>query len=203
MSFIVDSSGTEKACKMLAGIPGGANKAIARAINKSARTAVTGVIKGIKKNYTVQSKKARAYGTYIRKAKPSNLQATINIHSGLFALSYFKYSPKNPERAMPFAQVKKGGGGSFKNNAFVARMPTGHIGIFERHKSKSMKGKGPRAKKRGTGRTKGIRSIHEFYGPSVAYMAKNPKIHADMNLSVRDTFNTNLEMEISKILNKF
>ena len=47
MSFVVDTKDLERVRKMLAGVPHGSEKAVANAINKSARTAVTGVIKGL------------------------------------------------------------------------------------------------------------------------------------------------------------
>lgn len=199
MSFVVDTENIERARRMLAGIPGGADKAIARAINKSASKAVTEVIKGIRKNYRIQSPKARKYGTYIARAKPGNLAAKINIKGRVLSLSYFDTNPKEPAREVPFARVKKGGGGNLPR-AFVAQMKTGHIGVFERSSQKMMRGKGPRRKKRGEGRTKGVLAIRELYGPSAAYMAKNEEIHASMALSVRNTFNTNLEAQISKML---
>lgn len=203
MSFVIEGDGLDRARKMLAGIPKGADKAIANALNKSARTALNGVIKGVKANYLINSPKARRYGTYILRAKPGALSATVGFKGSVLALSYFKYSPKNPARATPFAQVKKSGGGSFRRNAFVAKMPTGHIGIFERYGGKFMAGKGPRGKIRGKGRTKGVKAIREFYGPSFSYMAKNPEIHVGITLSVQETFAVNLNQQISNMLGKY
>lgn len=208
MSFIVQGDGIERAQRMLAGIPRGADKAIANALNKSARTAVTGVIRGIKENYMIQSPKARKYGTFIRRAKPGNLTARINIKGSVLVLSYFKITPKAPARITPFAQVKKGGGGSLPR-AFVAMMSNGHIGVFERMQDgtggsikKYMKEHTPRVKRRGTGRTKGRASIRQLFGPSASYMAKNPKIHAAMTLDVQRTFAENLEAQITRLLAK-
>ena len=93
--------------------------------------------------------------------------------------------------------------------AFVAKMKSGHIDIFERWQDgsagkihKYLKAEKPRRKKRGTGKTKGRAFIREFYGPSASYMAKNPEIHANITLNVQKTFNEDVEKQISNILNK-
>lgn len=107
MSLIIDSSSINRAKRMLIGVPKGADKAIANAINKSARTAVTGVIKGIRKKYVIKSSKARKYGTFIKRAKPGNLSAIINIKGKVVPLGYFDIKPNTPKRVVPFARVKK------------------------------------------------------------------------------------------------
>lgn len=208
MSFIVDTKDLEKAQRMLAEVPHGSERAVANAINKSARTAVTGVIKGLRKNYTVNSKHIRKSGFNIKRANAGNLAAIITIKGRVLGLSNFKMTPKEPARQVPFAQVKKGGGGSFPG-AFVAKMKNGHIGIFERQQEgtrgkikKYMQNRTPKTKKRGTGKTKGRAGIREFYGPSASYMAKNPEIHADMTLDVKNSFETELSRQIGNILKK-
>lgn len=199
MSFIVQDQDIKRVQKMLAGVPKGADKAIANALNKSARTAVTGVIKGIRKNYVITSPNARKYGTYIRRAKPGKLEAKINIKGKVLALSYFKAS-QNSSGVM--AQVKKGGGGKI-TSAFMQEMPsTGHVGVFKRYKNKNMKNKQPRPKKRGVGMTKGVRAIEEFYGPSASYMAKNPQIHAQITIDVQKTFGDDIQKQVANILSK-
>lgn len=208
MSFVVDTKDLERVRKMLAGVPHGSEKAVANAINKSARTAVTGVIKGLRKNYTVNSKHIRKNGFNIKRANAGNLAAVITIRGRVLGLNNFFMTPKEPAREIPFARVKKGGGGSFPG-AFVARMKSGHVGIFQRLQDgthgnikKYMQGYKPRAKRKGNGQTKGRASISEFYGPSASYMAKNPEIHADMTLDVKNTFETELSKQIGNILKK-
>lgn len=204
MSLVIDSSSINRAKRMLIGVPKGADKAIANAINKSARTAVTGVIKGIRKKYVIKSSKARKYGTFIKRAKPGNLSAIINIKGKVVPLGYFDIKPNTPKRVVPFARVKKGGGGNI-DEGFVQTMPSnGYTGVFKRYKYKTFKASWakPRPKKRGKGMTKGIKAIETYYGPSVSYMAKNPEIHANITLNVQKTFNENVEKQISNILNK-
>lgn len=208
MSLIIQGEDIERVRKMLAGVPKGADRAIANALNKSARTAVTGVIKGLRKNYTINSKHIRKNGFIIRRASAGNLEARITVRGKVLGLNNYYMTPKEPVKEIPFARVKKGGGGKFKGG-FVARMKSGHIGIFERTQEgtrgrirKYMQGEKPRAKKRGTGQTKGRAGLHEFMGPSVAKIAKNEEIHAAMTLDVQKTYAEEIEKQITKILNK-
>lgn len=208
MSLIIQGEDIERVRKMLAGVPKGADRAIANALNKSARTAVTGVIKGLRKNYTINSKHIRKNGFIIRRASAGNLEARITVRGKVLGLNNYYMTPKEPVKEIPFARVKKGGGGKFKGG-FVARMKSGHVGIFERMQEgtrgrihKYMQGEKPRAKKRGTGQTKGRAGLHEFTGPSVAKIAKNEEIHAAMTLDVQKTYAEEIEKQITKILNK-
>ena len=208
MSLIIQGENIERVRKMLAGVPKGADRAIANALNKSARTAVTGVIKGLRKNYTINSKHIRKNGFIIRRASAGNLEARITVRGKVLGLNNYYMTPKEPVKEIPFARVKKGGGGKFKGG-FVARMKSGHVGIFERMQEgtrgrihKYMQGEKPRAKKRGTGQTKGRAGLHEFTGPSVAKIAKNEEIHAAMTLDVQKTYAEEIEKQITKILNK-
>lgn len=208
MSLIIDSSSINRVKRMLIGVPKGADKAIANAINKSARTAVTGVIRGIRENYTVNSKQIRKSGFNVKRARAGDLKAVITVKGKVLGLNNFKMSPTQPSREVPFAQVKRKGGGKFLG-AFVAKMKSGHIDIFERWQDgsagkihKYLKAEKPRRKKRGIGKTKGRAFIREFYGPSASYMAKNPEIHANITLNVQKTFNEDVEKQISNILNK-
>lgn len=207
MSLIIQGEDIERVRKMLAGVPKGADRAIANALNKSARTAVTGVIKGLRKNYTINSKHIRKNGFIIKRANAGNLEARITVRGKVLGLNNYHMTPKEPVKEIPFARVKKGGG-KFKGG-FVARMKSGHIGIFERMQEgtrgrirKHMQGEKPRAKKRGTGQTKGRAGVHEFMGPSVAKIAKNEEIHAAMTLDVQKTYAEEIEKQITKILNK-
>lgn len=208
MSLIIQGENIERVRKMLAGVPKGADRAIANALNKSARTAVTGVIKGLRKNYTINSKHIRKNGFIIRRASAGNLEARITVRGKVLGLNNYYMTPKEPVKEIPFARVKKGGGGKFKGG-FVTRMKSGHVGIFERMQEgtrgrihKYMQGEKPRAKKRGTGQTKGRAGLHEFTGPSVAKIAKNEEIHAAMTLDVQKTYAEEIEKQITKILNK-
>lgn len=208
MSLIIQGDDIARVRRMLAGVPKGADKAIANAINKSARVAVTGVIKGLRKNYTLNSKQIRKKGFIIKRANAGNLEARITVRGKVLSFNNYYMTPKEPAKEIPFARVKKGGGGRFKGG-FVTRMKTGHIGIFERMQEgtrgrirKYMQGEKPKAKKRGTGQTKGRAALHEFMGPSVAKIAKNEEIHAAMTLDVQKAYSEEIEKQIIKILNK-
>lgn len=153
MSLVIDSSSINRAKRMLIDVPKGADKAIVNAINKSARTAVTGVIKGVKENYTVNPKQIRKSGFNVKRARAGALKAVITIKGKVLGLNNFKMSPTQPSKEVPFAQVKRKGGGKFLG-AFVAKMKSGHIGIFERWQDgsdgkihKYLKAEKPRRKK--------------------------------------------------------
>lgn len=143
----------ERARMLLARTPDGVEKAAANAINRAADGAKTAAVRKAREEYIVSAARVRDT-IHINKASSSNMQASVTSRGRGMALSYFRIRPsqapvKRPQGQL-FAQVKRDGGGTIKG-AFVARMQSGHVGVFNRLGKNSL-------------------PIVQRYGPSVPQM---------------------------------
>ena len=116
----------------------------------------------------------------------SEIGAWMRLLSGPIPLPKFKgVTPKGvmpPEKGPVKAQVKKSGGAELKM-AFVAKMKTGHIGVFERKGEKRL-------------------PIKELFGPSTTSMFKaNEKVHTAVQEKIKETLDKRIEHEFGRILN--
>lgn len=82
----------ERAKAFLASIPGAAERAMARALNRAAEQGRERAISEIVARYAVQSSDVREKIT-LRPATPNNLQIAVEARSGSLALGYFPHSP--------------------------------------------------------------------------------------------------------------
>jgi hypothetical protein len=120
-------------------IPGAADKAIMRAINKAIEGARTDAIKAITQQYYIKAADVRKTIHLIR-AKPGNLEGQVVSSGGPFPMIKFNVKPKKPEnqrgkrvsaRAKVIAGIKFGVIESYPE-AFIATVGAGHVGVFER-----------------------------------------------------------------------
>lgn len=182
----VSGKGFEKAEQLLSGIKDGVPKAITRAINKSTTKARTTMGKTVVKRYRFKSGMVKD-SIIIRRASYSNMTATVRSVGFRNPLIRFKVNPNNPKYMgkgnYHRASVLKSTA-SKAIRGFTARMPTGHIGVFER-----------------TGEiTSGKKEeIRELYGPSVPEMLGGDKIKFVEEKSA-EYLDEILESEIDKLL---
>lgn len=205
----IDEKGMAEAQKLLAGMPKAVPRAAARAINRAAAAAKTEAWGQVKKTYTIKrAKVSKAWGK-VTKATAANPRAKLISRGPVMPLSYFNIKPKSPPKRRPknpvFVQVRKDGGGQIQD-AFVARMKSGHTGIFHRMqegtKGEIFKYKeNPRPKKRGQGMTKGIAAIEQNYGPSVPQMLGNKTVFAFIEERSSRVLNKRFAHEVNAILN--
>ena len=180
----LDSKQLEHAKDVLNHIPGAVPKAVARAINRARQSARSAALKKIGSEYTIKQKRA-ADSFEIGKATPNNLSAFIRSKGGVIALSYFKTRPGKVPSGRPknpvFVQVKKAGGGTIKS-AFLARMKSGHVGVFHRANGNSSL------------------PIQQNYGPSVPQMLESKSVTAFICDRAQEVLSDRLEHEIDVIL---
>ncbi|MDR3353688.1 MAG: phage tail protein [Synergistaceae bacterium] len=149
-------------------IPGGAEKAIARAINRAVEGARTDAVKAVCELYEIKPVAVRKT-IQIQRATPKKLKAIIFSTGSTIGLYNFFVSPKKPpkqkgvkvsNRKTVIAGVKFGTRAEFPGG-FIARMKSGHKGIWRR-----------------TGETteNGLPEIKEFFGLSVPQMLGNDKV---------------------------
>ncbi len=180
----------EKATKLLRNIPGGVEKAIVSTINKSIYGAKTDSTKRVTQEYVIKQARVREV-IQVLKASKNNLSARIISRGRPRALTYFKTNPRDVPRKrlkkLLRAQVKKGAGGPIKN-AFLARMESGHLGVFHRTGKKRKKDK------------TNLESIEQNYGPSIAQMLGAKSVVAYVEEKAQKRIEKNLNHEIERIL---
>lgn len=200
MSVTINTDQLTRVEQMLGHIPGAANKAASNAINRAVMTARTEASKKIREMYYINQKAIYATMTVI-KASPSNPVARIKSKSGPIPLIKFKVKPTSPyekqgsettrvqkraakkRRGSPvIARVKKGGGGEI-SHAFIAKMKSGHVGVFERE-----------------GKTR--KPMDQLYGPSITQMLGNPSVIQYIEAQSLAKLDERITHEIKRVLDK-
>ncbi|GHU82787.1 hypothetical protein FACS189468_7360 [Spirochaetia bacterium] len=178
------------------------NKDIDKAVNRAARRAGDAGKAETKRQlaaeYTLPSSEI---GKTIE-VKPLSEGVKMRIFSSVHELILFNTKPKTP---MPPAkgpvrvQVKKGDGSSELGHAFVAKMPNGHIGIFERE---GQKRKNKDTHGREIAGSKVHDHIQELFGPSTVGMFEaNETVHNAVIEKIMETLDKRMIHELDFILN--
>jgi len=137
-------------------------KAINRAAKEAADTGVTMTKRGIANDTTLKpadiGKRVKRY----QFGSAMSMAIGMKISDTARPFVNFAYTPKKPKpKTAPTVEFYKGKKTIFEKGAFVQRMPTGHIGIYERTGEDSLPIKqmtGPSV----TGIFKANESIHQF-----------------------------------------
>lgn len=190
--------GMERAEKILANVPKGAERAAANALNRGLSRVKTGAMRKVKEVYAVQSAAlSAATNTRVRKASEGNLVGYISFSGAKIPLYKFHVTPKTQgSRTGVFATVKRGEGGPL-NSAFIAGMGNGHTGVFERNGEQGIKSRLAEYQKH---RTKHTEKIEEKMGLAAAQMVGNEKIIEPLEEEAQKLVNERLEHEIERLL---
>lgn len=178
-----DKKEMERAQALLKRIPNGTVKAASAAINKTVNGVRTDITREITKEYYVKSGVVRKTMT-LQRSKPSTLSAIIESQGARMPLKKFKVLPgkvqhKGRHNRKIRAAVKKGGGKTL-NNAFVAQMRTGHVGVYVRRTNKRL-------------------PLKELYGPAIPQMIRSGDTSKIIEEKARKRLSKNLDHEISRI----
>jgi hypothetical protein len=163
------------------------NKAINRAAKRAADTAKAESVRQLTSEYTLPASEIRET-IATRNIGSDKLGAVMDISSGPFALPKFKgVTPKEvmpPAKGPVHAQIKKGGGATLKQ-AFIAKMKSGHVGVYERQGEKPF-------------------PIDQKFGPSTPSMFGREN-DTEINKAVRklagETFDKRVQHELERLLN--
>jgi len=211
MSVVTVQFGGEsisRANELLAGIKGGVEKAVRSALPRAASSLRSEAVKEIRKKYDISAANIRArHNVSIKYAYGANSSATVRFSGKKIPLHrYNGTSPVNPEydsaktaiavingvkkRVHPgvtaSAHQLKGTSSKKIPGAFVTRMKSGHIGIFERT---------------GGVTSSGSDEIRELQGSSVPQMLGSEEVETALGKRASDVFEQRMEHEISRILN--
>lgn len=165
---------------LLSDIPNGSKIALRNAANRAIGKAKTESFKGVTSEYAIQRKVISEYTKdSIQKASNNDICATLRFAGTQIPLYKYKPTrPKYPGRNKVFAGQKTAA--AFEE-AFIARMNSGHLGIFE---------------KTGKKRT----PIEEKMGSSMRSMVSNSVVLDQVYKEAQDTFDKRIEHEIERLL---
>jgi len=158
-------------------------KAINRAAKRAADTGVSITKRLIASSTTLKSsevgKRVKAYA----KGSPLDMSIGMRISDTARPLSEFAFSPKKPKRVPVTVEVYKGNKKTLNRGAFVAQMPSGHVGIYERQTDKAL-------------------PIKSLPGPSVTGLFKaNETIYQAVWNKIFETFEQRVDHEFERLLN--
>jgi len=184
----------------VAQVPGGIRKSIVRALNITVRGGITDASRAIRSRFNVRAGDVRR-GLYVKRASYSDAELVASINGAAKAgISLYRYSGR-PTLAKSggaaTATTRRGGkysppvGASFLVNlakgrstlpgSFVARMRSGHVGIFQRE----AEGRAP---------------IRERFGPDPISLLESDEIVDGFEEALDERLSKNLRRESDQVL---
>lgn len=177
----------ERVSQILSGIPNGAEKALFSAIRRGNSTVKTQVIQETTSVYAISKQNLRADTTIRSRVKKDSegIVGEITFSGYKIPLYRFNVFPTHPTQgASVSAAVLRDSSRTPFVHAFIAKMESGHTGIFER---------------RGTARF----PIKERMGLSTAQMAANRVVLEKVEEKAQEVVDRRIEHEITRILNGY
>ncbi len=170
---------------ILSGIQGGPEKAFFNVINRALDTVRVETGRQIREVYAIAQKDLRAESNIrMKKASAGDLVGEIAFSGGTIPLYRFNVTPKQPtptQRTKVKAAALKSSSQTEFEDAFIARMKSGHIGMFERETRKHF-------------------PIQEFPGPSIKAMVENAAVIGEVEKAANETIEKRINHEMSRIL---
>ncbi len=118
---------------MLHGLPKALPKVIVRAINKVANKSKTFIIRRITKAVAIKQADLRRRNVRMTRATWSRWLARIVVSGGRIPLT--KFGARQTKRGVTY-RIQRGGKRGRIERGFIARMPSGHEGVFVRQRSR-------------------------------------------------------------------
>jgi hypothetical protein len=181
MRVEIDATELVSAQKILENFGDAARPIIAKAINRATRGIRTDAARQARSEYNIRARQVR--GSFVvTPAKKNRLYAAAVSKGGAISLRHFNPQPSNPGRR-PKAGVSVKVSRTRKKipGSFVARMPNGTLGVFQR-----------------SGRSR--LPIKKLYGPSVPQMLDHDNVLPKLQDGATSRFNKNLDHEIDYFL---
>ncbi len=171
---------------LLERIPGATEIVVRKAIRDSIRGIKGDAIKKVQERYTIDQQHISS----ALKVQNRDMGAALVARGRVNDLSYFKTNPSWPPAHRPptgqytYAEVVRGQGGTIAH-AFLAKMRSGHVGVFRRTSNASL-------------------PINKLSGPSTPQMLEHPSIADFIKKRLQERteqmITKNLEKEIGKYL---
>lgn len=195
----------------LKNVRNGSRRALQNATNKSLTHARSTFLNAIKDEYALDkiSSQHKSALVSMKRAKPSDLTASLHYKSKSIPLINFKVKPKYRHtgpysKLIVKAEIRKGSSESFPYS-FIAKMPkTNHWGVFtrtgkfvENHRDSKYGGK------RKNGKNIKREGIRQLFSTSVPQMVEQVQIrHPDIRERIQTQFEANINEQVRNLLAK-
>lgn len=160
-------------------------KAFVSALNRVATGLRTEAVRKVRETYVVKAGDVRQT-IKITKANMSRMELILVSRGRSLPLIRFRTNPSRPPIRPPRmlrAQVKKSGSKKSIPGAFVARMQSGHVGVFERHGSRRL-------------------PIRQLYGPAVPVMLNESRVQRHLQEEAQRRMIQRLDHEINRVMGR-
>lgn len=184
---LADDSGSSKALdhatRLLAGIPGGVQKAAESALSRAATSGRASAAREVGKDYTLKTSDFKKYTKSSQHIQKSGNEISVGLSFHGYHVPLIRFNAKITSAGLYKVQVKRNSAGDTLRHVFRATMASGHIGLFERYSTRSL-------------------PIKQKMGPSVPQMmGANPNLANSVGENVRKVFEERMEHEITAVLN--
>ena len=186
----INTSGIEKAVELIQHIPGAARKAQKRAISRALKGAQKDAWKKIKERYAIGRGAGKSHFTDTMRTRITDTGGVFSSKGRVNDLAYFKTKPTKVPKRRPakgkylWSQVVKGQGGSIAH-AFLARMKSGHLGVFVRGKH---------------GESMSSLPIRKLAGPSTPQMLGSPSVSEFIVKGIEQRLDKTMQHEVDAFL---
>ncbi len=196
----ITSDAIERVATLLADVPKGAERVFANAMNRGLSRVKTRAIEQVKTVYAVKEKPIReATKIKINKAGTGNLAGFVSFSGVKIPLYKFSVTPTKPATGKQVqAGLMKGGSKTPYEDAFIAQMQNGHIGVFERTGEQGIKSR--KSKYKESSHTEKIREISGLSAAQMIGKASNIEI---LEKEAQELVNERIIHEMNRILNGY
>lgn len=173
----------DKATRLLAGFPGGIEKAAASALNRAATSGKASAAKEVGKQYYLKVSDFKKYTKSSQRVSRDGNGITVSLNFRGFHVPLIRFKTSLTSSGLIRSQVKKSTNSEILKHVFQATMDSGHVGLFERWGKSSL-------------------PIRQLFGPSVPQMmGANPELAGAVGTDIEKTFADRMEHEVLAVMN--
>lgn len=182
----VDETQRKELAEVLANVRNGVPRAISGAINKVLPKARTRFVRAVGDRITVPAREVRER-IAVKKASPATLEGTVTITRKPIPLIEFR--ARQTKKGGVTVQVRKGQAREKFRDSFIAKMKSGHEGVFRRR----FKGKGRVARL----------PIDERFGPTVlGVISGAPGLLNEELAAAHEDLGRQIDSQVDRLLNR-
>lgn len=184
VSFDKDTaSSLDRAAKLLAGFPGGIEKATESALARAGKSGQTMAAKEVGKRYHLKTADFKKYTKSNQRVNRSGNDISVSLSFRGYHVPLIRFKTAVTSTGLIRSQVMKNGNSEVLKHVFQRELSSGHVGLFERKGKEKL-------------------PIVQKYGPSVPQMmGANPELANEVGTNVEKVFSERLEHEVTAILN--
>lgn len=173
----------ERAVKILAGFPGGVEKAARSALNKAVTSGKTIAARQVNKQYYLKTADFSKYTKSTQRVQTEQNGVSVNLSFRGYHVPLIRFNARLQADGRYKVSVKRNSTGDVLKHVFRAQMSSSHIGLFERIYSSRL-------------------PIEQKMGPSVPQMmGANEGLADAVGNQIAEKFESNLDHEVTAILN--